>query len=356
MHLKSFQAPPRSYRTAHLTFMAVVMAAIFLADTTTRYEVAVSVFYAGVILTAVRVLSRRAVVALTGLCIAMTLLSFGITPHGDYGAGLINLSISIVSILITSYLVLRMEAARSAAHDAQAQLLRIARVKTLEGLTTSIAHEINQPLAAIVTSGNACRRWLAHEPANLEKARQALERILADAGRLDSIVARVRSLTKGEPPCRTAFEFNAAVEEVVAISQGEIARGGIALTVDLSPDLPCALADRIQIQQVMSNLILNAIEATLPMPLSKRTIRIASVCRDDEIVFTVSDSGVGLPAGSDERLFEAFWTTKKTGIGVGLSISRAIVEANGGHIHGVSNAPDGAVFTFSVSATDKEHT
>ena len=355
MYLESLRASSQPYRRTRLTLIAVVMAAIFLIDTNTSYEVAVSVFYTCVILAGVRVLSRPALIALTGLCVVITLLSFGITPHGDYRAGLTNLSISIVSILITGYLVLKMEAARAAAHDAQVQLSRIARVKNLESLTTSIAHEINQPLAAIVTSGNACRRWLDHDPANLDKARQAIGRILADASRVDSIIARVRSLTRGEPPRQSAFAFNRAIEEVVAMAQEEVERGGIVLTLDLSPDLPQALADRIQIQQVMSNLILNAIEATMPMPVSRRTIRVGSARQADKLVFCVSDSGIGLPAASDEHMFEAFWTTKKTGMGVGLSISRAIVEANGGHIQGASNPSGGAIFMFGVSTADKEH-
>lgn len=355
MKVKFLQTPAQPYRTIQLALMTIVMAAIFLIDTATNYEVAVSVFYTAVILTAMRVLNRHALMTLTGICIGITLLSFFMTPRGDYRAGLANMAISIVSILITGYLVLKMDAARAAAHGAQARLLRIARVKSLEGLTTSIAHEINQPLAAIVTSGHACQRWLGQEPANLDKARQALERILADAGRASSIIARVRSLTKGEAPQKIAFAFNEAAQEVVAMSQGEMARGGIELSVCLSPDLPLALADRVQIQQVMGNLILNAIEATVPMPAFKRTIWITSERQDGSIVFSVSDSGAGIPAGVYPHLFEAFWTTKEEGIGVGLSISRAIIESNGGHIWAESNEHGGALFKLKVPTTDKEH-
>ena len=354
MKLSPLQMPSRPYRTTRLALMAVAMAAIFLIDTTTSYEVAASVFYTVVILTAARVLNPRALIVLTGTCIGITLLSAALTPHGDYRAGLINLAISIVAILITGYLVRKMEAARAAAHDAQARLLCIARVKSLEGLTTSIAHEVNQPLAAIVTSGNACQRWLGQEPPNLDKARQALERILDDAGRASSIIARMRSLTKGEPPYKTAFAFNDAVRDVVAMSQGEMERGGIALTVDLAPDLPRALADRVQIQQVMGNLILNAIEAIVPVAASRRAIRVSSAHQDGKIVFSVSDSGVGLPAGVQAHLFEAFWTTKEEGIGVGLSISRTIIEANDGYIWAESNEQGGAVFAFSVPTADEE--
>ncbi|MGH8381209.1 sensor histidine kinase [Pseudomonas sp.] len=334
--------------------MAMVMAAIFIIDSATSYEVAASVFYTVVILTAARILSRRALMVLAGICVTITLLSFSITTQGDYRAGLINMTISVIAILITAYLVLKMEAARAAAHDAQARLLRIARVKSLEGLTTSIAHELNQPLAAIVTSGNACQRWLAQDPANLDKARQALERILADANRASDIIARVRSLTKGEPSQRVAFAFNDAAQEIIALSQQEMARASIVLTVDLSPDLPLALADRVQVQQVMGNLILNAIEASVAVPVSRRAIRITSARQDAMIVFSVCDAGVGLAAGVHEHLFEAFWTTKAQGIGVGLSISRAIIEANGGDICAQSNENGGALFRFSLPTTDKE--
>jgi len=331
--------------------MALVMGAIFAADTATSYEVAAAVFYAVVILTAASVLSRRALIGFTAFCIMMTVLSFAFTPHGDFRAGLINSGISIAAIVLTAYLILKMETARAAAHDAQAQLMRIARVKSLEGLTTSIAHEVNQPLAAIVTSGNACQRWLGQDPPNLDKARQALDRILSDAGRASSIIARVRSLTKGEPPHKSEFEFNKAILEVVALSQSEMERGKILLTTDLNPDLPPALADRVQIQQVVGNLVLNAIEAMASAETPKRSIRIASELKDDAILLSVFDTGVGVPSGVYEHLFEAFWTTKEEGIGVGLSISRAIIEANGGQIWAEPNKDGGAVFRFSVPTT-----
>jgi signal transduction histidine kinase len=232
--------------------------------------------------------------------------------------------------------------------------MRIARVKSLEGLTTSIAHEVNQPLAAIVTSGNACQRWLAQEPPNLDKARQALDRILSEAGRASKIIARVRSLTRGEPPHRSEFDFNKAILEIVALSQAEMERNGTHLATELSSDLPLAFADRVQIQQVVGNLLLNAIEALASVPAATRSIRIASQIEDNAIVLAVFDSGVGIPAGMYEHLFEAFWTTKEEGIGVGLSISRAIVEANGGQIWAEPNGGAGAVFRFSVPTTLQE--
>jgi len=267
--------------------MALVMAAIFAADTATDYEIAAAVFYTVVIVTAARILGRRGLIALTALCILLTVVSLAFTPQGNLHSGLINMSIGIAAIIVTTCLILKMEAARTAAHDAQAQLMRIARVKSLTGLTTSIAHEINQPLAAIATSGHACQRWLAQEPPNLAKARQALARILDDTARASRIIARVRSLTRGEPPHKNEFAFNAAVMEIVAQSRAEIARHGIVLDMALCADLPPAFADRIQIQQVIGNLLLNAIEAMMPTPAHARTLRISSDIEGEAILLSV---------------------------------------------------------------------
>ncbi len=346
--------PPRMPLVLRIALIVAVMAAIFAVDTTTRYEVAAAVFYAVVILTTARLLGRRALVALCAACVVLTVASLVFTPHGDLRSGLINMGISVAAIVMTTWLVLKMETARAAAHEAQAQLLRIARIKSLEGLTTSIAHEVNQPLAAIVTSGNACQRWLAQEPPNLERARQALERILADAGRASGIIARVRSLTRGEPPQRSAFDFNDAVQEVLALSQAGMEINHIALTVELADGLPPALADRVQVQQVVGNLLLNAIEALGPVPAAARRLRVESARDGEAILFTVTDSGVGIVPGMSEHLFDAFWTTKDEGIGVGLSISRAIIEANGGRIWAEPVVQDGAVFHFRLPAAGAE--
>lgn len=331
-----------------LALLALAMLAIFVVDTTTSYEVAAAVFYAVVVLAAARVLSRRALVALSGLCIAMTVLSFAFTPHGDLRAGLVNMGISMAAIGTITYLVVKMEAAQAAAHEAQARLLRIARVKSLDGLTASIAHEVNQPLAAIVTSGHACQRWLAQEPPQLDRAGQALARIVDDAGRASAIIVRVRSLTQGTPPHRSAFDFNAAIAEVLDLSRAELARHGIALSLDLAPGLPPAFADRVQIQQVAANLVLNAVEALAAVPPAERSLRIASQLQDQTLLLTVEDSGPGIAAAVHGHVFEAFWTTKDDGVGIGLAIGRTIAEANGGQLWAEPDRTRGAVFRLSV--------
>lgn len=347
--------PPRILSILQLAAIGMAMAAIFVVDTGTSYEVAAAVFYAIVILTATPALGRSGLTVLTVACIGLTVSSFWLTPHGDFHAGLINTGISIAAIVMTAYLVIRMEAARTAADLAQAQLMRMARVKNLEGLTTSIAHEVNQPLAAIVTSGHACQRWLAQAPPNLDKARQALARILDDADRASSIIVRVRSLTKGEPAHKSAFDFNPAILEVLALAQAEIERNGIVLTADLAPHLPHAHADRVQIQQVVGNLVLNAIEAMAAQPVHSRVLRVSSGVSDGgTLALAVADTGVGFPPEMAERLFEAFWTTKPHGIGVGLSISRAIIEANGGQMEAHPHAGGGAVVRFTVPSILQE--
>ena len=337
-----------------LALLAGVMAALFAVDTATNYEVAAAVFYAMVVLNAAPFLGRRALIRLSAFCVALTVLSFALTPKGNMPIGLANMGVSIAAIVMTAWLILKMDAARQAAQDAHAKLVRIARIKSLEGLTTSIAHEINQPLAAIVTSGNACGHWLAHDPPNLDRARQALDRIVRDAGRASAIVARVRSLTRGEPPSRTVFAFNAAVGEVVGVSCGEIERHGIALVLDLAPDLPPVRADRVQVQQVIGNLLLNAIEAIASGPARARAIHMVSEVAGGMVRLSIRDSGIGIPAGIRDHLFEAFWTTKEDGMGIGLSISRTLVEANGGEISAEPVETGGATFRFTVPAMQQE--
>lgn len=328
-----------------LIAMGVAMAGIFIADTVTDYAIAAAVFYTAVILVATRILSGTAVVALACICVALTLISFFLTHSGAYEVGIVNTGISIVAIGVTTYLSLRMVAAKAEALEARDRLLRIARVTTLGQLSASIAHEVNQPLAAVVASGGACTRWLAQEPPNLDKARLALDRIVSDANRASQVIARIRALSKGEAPRRQPFDLREAVMEIATLSRGEIERGGVALQLDLHDGLPRVFADRVQIQQVISNLVLNATEAMSDRALPERRLRIAaSQDGRDAIVLAVADSGTGLAPGAREHLFDAFWTTKEGGMGLGLTISQTIIEANGGQISAAPVPGGGTVF------------
>lgn len=328
-----------------LAAFAALMIGIFVADTVTDLEIAVAVFYTTVILIAVTLLSARGVIILAGLCGMLTVLSFMLTSTGSREAGFLNATISIVAIGVTTFLSLKVVAAERAAREARARLDRMARVISVAELAASIAHEVNQPLAAIVTSGNAGLRWLDQQPSNVQKARRSLERIVGDANRASEIIARVRSLAKGEQPRRDPVDLNDVILEALAAAQRDIMLNGIVLETDLDENLPIIVADPVQLQQVIANLVLNAIEAMDKTPWQERTLTVSSACDSaGEIVVTVSDTGSGVPPDVAEHMFDAFWTSKATGVGIGLTVSRSIIEAHGGRITLAPKQGPGAAF------------
>ncbi|MEG2806287.1 ATP-binding protein, partial [Stenotrophomonas sp.] len=320
-----------SRRTAALLGLGGVMAAIFAADTLTDYAVAAACFYAAVILAASRLLPPRGLRRLALACIALTALSFILTGFGSYRIGLVNSGIGMLVIGITATLVLKIEATRAAMQEAQARLLRVARAATVGELTTSIAHEVNQPLAAIASSAEASQRWLAQDPPNVDKARQTVARILADAHRASDVIARVRGLTRGACPARAGFDLNAAVREMLALSRSELDQHAVRVSTQLDEALPWVFGDRVQVQQVIGNLILNAVEAMAEVPASARRLHLhTQPLADGRVALRVRDHGRGLPPASPQRVFDAFWTTKSGGLGLGLSLSRSIIDAHAG--------------------------
>ncbi|HWW46979.1 MAG TPA: ATP-binding protein [Xanthobacteraceae bacterium] len=329
--------------------IVAAMALVMVIDTVTDYAIAAAVFYTAIILFAARLMTARMVVLLAFACVVLTVTSFLLTHSGAYEVGLINTGISIVAIGVTTYLALRLVAAEASAFEARERLLRVARVTSLGELTASIAHEVNQPLAAVVTSANACTRWLAQDPPGMDNARRALERVVKEANRASEVIARVRGLTSGKAPERSRLDFNDAVREIVDLAQGQISTHQIALTMRLDETAPAVIADRIQIGQVVGNLLLNAIEAIVASPGSRRELEISTeVDGHERVRFSITDSGVGFPPGVAEHLFDAFWTTKTDGIGLGLTISRSIIEANGGTIWAEASEAGGAVFSFDL--------
>jgi len=238
-----------------------------------------------------------------------------------------------------------------ALQNVRTALAHATRVTTLGELTASIAHEINQPLAAVVANASAGRRWLAAQPPNLDEVREALNRIVRDGNRASDIIIRIRALLNKSAAPTQRLSINETILEVVALTRSELQMNRVALNLQLADDLPPVIGDRVQLQQVVLNLIVNAIEAMRGHGAGPRELLVGS--RSDAangVLVTVEDSGPGLDPAGIRRLFDAFYTTKQDGMGMGLAISRSIVEAHGGRLWATPNAPWGAVFQFSVPA------
>ena len=239
--------------------------------------------------------------------------------------------------------------ASEALRQTQSELAHATRVTTLGELTVSIAHEVNQPLAGVVSSGNACVHWLASEPPNIEKARQSVDRIIRDANRASEVVGRVRSLAKKNPLQKGWLNLNETVLETTVLTRMEVAQNRASLSTQLSDDALLVWADRIQLQQVILNLIMNAIEAVSAISDGPRDLLVSTAKHEsDGVLFIVRDSGTGLDPEKLDRIFDAFYTTKREGMGMGLAVSRSIIEAHGGRLWATPNKPRGAVFQFTL--------
>jgi two-component system, LuxR family, sensor kinase FixL len=258
------------------------------------------------------------------------------------------------AILETNNDITERKRADEALHKTQAELAHVTRVATLGELTASIAHEVNQPLAAIVTNGNACLRWLAGDSPNLDEARETARRIIRDGNRAGDVIGRIRTLSRKTGTEKELLDMNQAIREVVALAEGEVRRNGVALRMDLTGDLPPILGDRVELEQVVLNLIMNAIEAMSAIGDRPRELVIRSQSGEvDQVRVAVQDSGIGLDPQSMGRIFDAFYTTKPQGMGMGLAISRSIVENHGGRLWAIPNDGPGATFQFTLQACSK---
>jgi len=240
--------------------------------------------------------------------------------------------------------------------ERQTELAHVTRVMTLGELTASVAHEVNQPLAAIVTNANACLRWLGGAQPNFVEARHAVERIIKDSYRASDVISHVRSLVKKAPPRNDLVDLNEVILEVLALAQTEARRNRVVLKRELAKNLPPVLGDRVQLQQVVLNLIMNGLEAISKIAQGERELLVSS-SKDEanNVIVAVRDSGEGLDAANLERVFDAFFTTKPDGMGMGLAISRTIIESHGGRLWATSNAPRGAVFQFTLPVAAENH-
>ena len=240
-------------------------------------------------------------------------------------------------------------------HRARADLAHVARVTTLGELTASIAHEVNQPVAAMKINANAGLRWLATQPPDLGEARQALGGIIEEATRAREVIDRIRALASKAPPRNDRLDVNDIVRDVIALTRSEVQRNRVALQTGLAGDLPPISGDRVQLQQVVLNLIINAIEALNEASDGPRELLVGTGKNGSDGVFVaVSDSGPGLDTKHLDHIFDAFHTTKPNGLGMGLAISRSIIEAHGGRLWATPNDRRGAIFRFSLPTNGED--
>ncbi len=246
--------------------------------------------------------------------------------------------------------------AEEALRTAQAELAHVTRVTAMGELAASIAHEVTQPLTGIVTNGNACLHWLAGAPPNIEKARTAVERIIRDSDRASEVIHNIRALVKKAPPRQEPVDLNDLIARTLTFASSEMTRNQIESQTELAVDLPSVLGDRVQLQQVLLNLIMNAIEAMSSIAGRARVLTIRSERRQapETVAISVRDSGIGLDPQRADRLFDAFFTTKPQGMGMGLSICRTIISAHGGRLSNANNAEHhGATFEFALPAHEE---
>jgi PAS domain S-box-containing protein len=258
----------------------------------------------------------------------------------------------LVGAVVTFLDVTEQRRAEEQLRHSQEDLARVTRVAAMAELAAAIAHEVNQPLGAVVANGSASLRWLARESPNLEEAREAIERTLQEANRASDVIRRIRALLQKVPPQMERLDVNAVIREALTLAGNEFLRGGVAVQADLAPDVPNVLGDRIQLQQVLLNLILNGIDAMRKISHQSRELIIKSAKHPEGVLIQVHDSGVGVDPEQADRIFEPFFTTKPQGIGMGLSISRSIIEAHGGRLWFTPGPSHGVVFQFTVPKAD----
>jgi PAS domain S-box-containing protein len=250
-------------------------------------------------------------------------------------------------ILIACEDITEQKQAEEKLQQAQASLARVNRLILVGEMTASIAHEVNQPLTGVVAHAGTCLRWLDVEPPQIDEARRALQLVIRDSHRATEVIGRIRELVSRVPPHKNPLNIEEATREVLALTQGELERNSVQLRTHFSPDLSLVPADRVQFQQVILNLIVNAIEAMAGLDRPRELV-VAAGADSREVFVEVRDSGPGLDQESLSHLFSSFFTTKAAGMGMGLSISRSIVEAHGGQLRAIPNEPRGAVFRFTL--------
>jgi NO-binding membrane sensor protein with MHYT domain len=275
--------------------------------------------------------------------------------HGYASLDQTNLALAVAGttfVILASALIASLseqKRAEEALREVQADLAHVTRVTTLGEIAASIAHEVNQPLAAVVANAEACLRWLDRGTPDLDAARRSVEWIIDDANRAGEVIRRVRALANKSDVEKAPLDINDVVKEVIALVQGELVSHRVSLRMEFANALPVVPADRVELQQVVINLVMNGIEAMQSVTDRPRELLIRSLQDEtQQVLVSVTDCGVGISAENADRLFNAFFTTKTNGMGMGLSICRSIMEAHDGRLWATANAPRGATFQFTL--------
>jgi C4-dicarboxylate-specific signal transduction histidine kinase len=235
------------------------------------------------------------------------------------------------------------------------ELAHANRVAAVGQLSASVGHEVNQPLSGVITSAETGLLWLDAKPPNLQEAREALGRVVRDGKRASEIVNRIRALVKKAPTQMDRLHINEAVHEVVGLTRNEASKNNVAVRTEFAEELPAVQGDRVQLQQVVLNLVVNAVEAIKSREAGPRQIFIrTSRAESEDILVSVLDTGPGVDPANIERIFDAFYTTKAEGLGLGLSICRSIIEAHGGRLWATASTAHGAVFQFTLPAERRQ--
>jgi PAS domain S-box-containing protein len=284
------------------------------------------------------------------------LLPDGIVKHiHSAGRPVLNASGDLVQFVGSSTDNTERKQAEEALRQAQADLARANRVTTMGELTASLAHEVNQPIAAAVTDARTCLRWLTREQPDVDEAREAASRMVKDTTRAAEIVSRIRLLFKKGGVERELVDVNEMIREMIVLLRSEIARYSISVQPELASDIPHLMVDRVQLQQVLMNLMVNGIDAMKEVDGTRELAIKSQRAENDQLMVSVSDTGVGLPPQQADQIFDAFFTTKPHGTGMGLRISRSIVESHGGRLWAGKNSPRGACFYLTLAVKDEAH-
>jgi C4-dicarboxylate-specific signal transduction histidine kinase len=302
------------------------------------------------------------------LSVALSALSFEhfflwrtFPPTHEAASFLRFLVFVIATLLITALMEIkrRVEESRTRAQEAlrlaQSDLAHVNRVTTMGELTASLAHEVNQPIAAAVTDANTCLRWLTRDQPDVEEAREAASRTVKDATRAAEIIGRIRLTFTKSTPQRELVDVNEVIREMIVLLRNEASRCSISVRTELVPHLPRVIGDRVQLQQVMMNLMINAIDAMKNVEGTRELVIKSQRAEDEQLVLAVSDTGFGLPPQQADQIFNAFFTTKRHGTGMGLRISRSIVESHGGRLWAAENSPRGASFYLTLPTKLEAH-